>query len=184
MHDQRRVQRQPCSISARIFLPRDSSPIQCTIMDISSLGAFVRPGAKQNVPPVFDLSIGGSSLHPRVSYRTSLDARLRRGILDPVRHEVEDILIRCAFKEELLFEAISPSRQGEATMTVTRLRRTVNAIMELIEQRNAMSWQPDPVSPTSLRDAYDTLSGSLERSSQGSFLGLAGLASVKPQDGS
>lgn len=99
--------------------------------------------------------------------------------LDPVRHEVEDILIRCAFREELLFEAISPSRQGEATMTVTRLRRTVNAIMELIEQRNAMSWQPDPVSPTSLRDAYDTRSGSLESSSQGSFLRLSGLAPVK-----
>jgi len=69
--------------------------------------------------------------------------------LDPVRHEVEEILIETAFKEELLFEALSPALDGEATMTRVRLRRAVNAVMDLIERRNAMGWDhiaplPDP----------------------------------------
>ncbi|MCK2057259.1 hypothetical protein, partial [Methylobacterium sp. 37f] len=75
--------------------------------------------------------------------------------LDPVRHEVEEILIENAFKEELLFEALSPTLNGVATMATVRLQQTVNAVMGLIERRNAMSWQPDAFEPDPLRHAYD-----------------------------
>lgn len=141
MSDRRRVRRQPCCLEGRIFVPQLSDPIRCVITDISSLGAFVRPDTKRMIPANFDLTIGGSTL-PRACRVARREADgFGVEFLDPVRHEVEEILSEHAFKEELLFEALSPALDEEATVTKIRLRRTTNAIMELIEQRSAMTWQ-------------------------------------------
>jgi hypothetical protein len=141
MLDRRRLPRQKCNLDARIFVPRSSTPIPCVITDISTHGSFVRTPKHSSIPANFDLSIGMSSL-PRACRIARREADgFGVEFLDPVRHEVEEILTEHAFKEELLFEALSPALKGEATMTRVRLRQTVNAIMELIERRNAMSWQ-------------------------------------------
>ena len=141
MSDQRRVQRQPCHLDARIFVPRLSTPIRCAITDISTLGAFVQPHTRRAVPASFDLSIGGSS-SPRACRIARREAHgFGVEFLDPVRHEVEELLIEHAFKEEMVFDALYPSLSGELTATQMRLRRTTSAIMELIERRNAMGWQ-------------------------------------------
>ncbi|WP_462117003.1 PilZ domain-containing protein [Methylorubrum extorquens] len=141
MIDRRRLPRQQCNLDARIFLPRSSIPIHCVITDISSHGSFVRTPKHNSIPANFDLSIGMSSL-PRACRIARREADgFGVEFLDPVRHEIEDILSEHAFKEELLFEALSPALNGETTMTRVRLRQTVNAIMELIERRDAMSWQ-------------------------------------------
>lgn len=164
MSDRRRVPRQSCNLSARIFIPRSSNPIPCTITDISSYGSFVRTPKNIQIPANFDLSIGMSSL-PRACRLARREADgFGVEFLDPVRHEVEEILIETAFKEELLFEALSPALDGEATMTQVRLRRAVNAVMDLIERRNAMGWEhivplPDPFEQAhhTLRDAGKAL---------------------------
>ena len=173
---QRRVHRQPCYLDARIFVPRTSNPIRCTITDISTLGAFVRPHTKQAIPANFDLSIGGSSL-PRAC-RIARHAAHGFGVefLDPIRHEVEEILIENAFKEELLFEALSPAPNGEATMTTVRLHRTVNAVMELIGQRNAMGWQPTGGQTTSLSPVHEERHGFTKALSEGPSVRLLGVA--------
>ncbi len=108
MSDRRRVPRQKCSLEARIFIPRSSEPVPCLITDISSYGSFVRPSENVTIPANFDLSIGVSTL-PRACRIARREAD-GYGIefLDPVRHEVEEILSETAFKEELLFEALSP----------------------------------------------------------------------------
>jgi hypothetical protein len=157
MSDRRRVQRQQCNLEARIFIPRSSAPIPCVITDISTHGSFVRTPKNVSIPANFDLSIGMSSL-PRA-------CRLARregdgfGVefLDPVRHEVEEILIETAFKEELLYEALSPALDGEVTMTQVRLRRAVNAVMDLIERRNAMGWEHIAPLPDPFEQAHQTL---------------------------
>lgn len=138
MSDRRRVRRQPCCLEGRIFVAQISNAIRCTITDISSLGAFVRPDTRRTIPANFDLSIGGSTL-PRACRvaRREIDG-FGVEFLDPIRHEVEEILSEHAFKEELLFEALSPALNDDATMTKVRLRRTTNAIMDLIERRSAM----------------------------------------------
>lgn len=141
MSDQRRVQRQPCRLDARIFVPQLSAPVRCTITDISTLGAFVQPHTRRSVPASFDLSIGGSS-SPRACRIARREAHgFGVEFLDPVRHEVEDLLIEHAFKEEMVFDALYPSLSGELTATKMRLRHTTDAIMELIERRSAVSWQ-------------------------------------------
>lgn len=176
MSDQRRVQRQPCYLDARIFVPRASDPIRCTITDISTLGAFVRPHTEQCIPANFDLSIGGSRL-PRACRIARHEAHgFGVEFLDPVRHEVEEILIENAFKEELLFEALSPTLNGVATMATVRLQQTVNAVMGLIERRNAMSWQPDAFEPDPLRHEYDPRGGLNKALGQRSSTRLLGVA--------
>ena len=141
MSDRRRVHRQPCCLKGQIFVPQISDPIRCTITDISSLGAFVRLDTRRTITANFNLTIGGSSL-PRACRVARREADGFGGeFLDPVRHEVEEILSEHAFKEELLFEALSSALDEEATVTKVRLRRTTNAIIELIERRSAMTWQ-------------------------------------------
>jgi hypothetical protein len=164
MSDRRRVQRQQCNLEARIFIPRSSAPIPCVITDISTHGSFVRTPKNVSIPANFDLSIGMSSLPRacRIARREGDGFGIE--FLDPVRHEVEEILIETAFKEELLYEALSPALDGEVTMTQVRLRRAVNAVMDLIERRNAMGWEhiaplPDPFEQAhqALRDAGKAL---------------------------
>jgi len=105
----------------------------------------VRTSAHNLIPANFDLSIGLSSL-PRACRLARREADgFGVEFLDPVRHEVEEILIETAFKEELLFEALSPALDGEATLTRVRFRRAVNAVMDLIERRNVMGW--DHITP-------------------------------------
>ncbi|GJD98026.1 PilZ domain-containing protein [Methylobacterium iners] len=141
MSERRRVQRQPCDLPARIFVPGSSKPIKCNITDISTRGSFVRTNAHDFIPPTFDLAIGLSNL-PRACRIARYEADgLGVEFLDPVRREVEEILVEYAFKEELVFEALSPSLTGDATMTRVRLHQTVDALMALIERRHAMSWQ-------------------------------------------
>ena len=145
MISQERRLRQSCCLDARIFVPRLSSPIRCTITDISTLGAFVRPHTRRTVPASFDLSIGGSSL-PRACRIARLEAEgFDVEFIEPVRQDVEEILVEHAFKEEMMFDALYPSLEGELTMTKVRLRQTADAIMELIEERNAMTWRPADV---------------------------------------
>ena len=141
MSDRRREHRQPCELSAQIFVLRLRSPIRCTITDISTYGAFVRTEAYSALPANFDLAIGGGSLPRSCRVARREVGGLGVEFLDPVRREVEEILIKNAFKEELVFEALSSLRNSETTMTRVRLHRSVNAIMELIERRNAMAWQ-------------------------------------------
>ena len=138
MSDRRREHRQPCELSAQIFGQRFRSPVRCTITDLSTFGAFVSTEAWSAVPANFNLAISGSR-----SPRTCRVARRGTGglgveFLDPIRREVEEILIENAFKEELMFEALCSLRNGEATVTKLRLNRSVNAIMDLIERRSAM----------------------------------------------
>ncbi|WP_082504706.1 PilZ domain-containing protein [Methylobacterium sp. Leaf111] len=157
MSDRRRVQRQQCNLDARIFIPRSGTPIPCVITDISTHGSFVHTPKNVSLPANFDLSIGRSSL-PRACRLARREADgFGVEFLDPVRHEVEEILIETAFKEELLFEALSPALDGEATMTRIRLRRAVNAVMELIERRNAMGWDHVAPLPDPFEHAYHTL---------------------------
>ena len=146
MSDRRRVQRQSCCLDGRIFMPHISDPIRCTITDISSLGAFVEPDRQQTVPANFDLAIGGSTL-PR-SCRIARSEHNGFGVefLDPVRHEVEEILTENAFQEELLFESLSISQLEDVTITKIRLGRTTDAIMDLIERRSIMTWPPTDAS--------------------------------------
>ena len=141
MSDRRRVRRQPCCLDGRIFVPQISTPIRCTITDISSLGAFVQLDLRRTTPVNFDLTISGSTL-PRACRVARREAE-GYGVefLDPVRHEVEEILSEHAFKEELLFEALSPALNEGVTVTKVRLRQTTNAIMDLIERRSAMTSQ-------------------------------------------
>jgi len=96
--------------------------------------------------------------------------------LDPIRHEVEEILNEIAFKEELLFEALSPALNGEATMTTVRLHRTVKAIMELIGQRNAMNLESPGSQTVSLRPVHEERHGSTEALSEGPSIRLLGVA--------
>ena len=140
MLERRRVKRQPCDLAARIYMPRRSRPVPCTVTDISTLGAFVRADEHPSLPTHFDLVIGlGTSVRAcRVARRE--EQGLGVEFLDPVRHEVEDILTEHAFKDELVFEALCPPAIGQGAVQA-RLRRTVNAIMALIEQRDAMAWQ-------------------------------------------
>lgn len=145
MSDRRRVHRQPCCLEGRIFVPQLSDPIRCMITDISSLGAFMQLDTKRTVPTNFDLTIGGSTL-PRACRVARREANgFGVEFLGPVRHEVEEILTEHAFKEELLFEALSPALDEEATVTKVRLRRTTNAIMDLIDRRSAMVRQSNDV---------------------------------------
>lgn len=139
MLERRRVQRQPCDLAARIYVPRRSRPVRCTVTDISTRGAFLRTDEHASLPTSFDLVIGsGTSARACRSARREEDG-LGVEFLDPVRHEVEEILTEYAFKEELVFEALCPSASGEGGVQ-TRLHRTVNAIMALIEQRDATTW--------------------------------------------
>lgn len=164
MSDRRRVPRQQCNLEARILIPSSSNPVPCLITDISTYGSFVRTPKDVPLPANFDLAIGMSSL-PRACRIARREADgFGIEFLDPVRHEVEEILIETAFKEELLFEALSPALDNEVTMTRVRLRRAVNAVMDLIERRNAMGWDhvgplPDPFDQAhrTLRDAGRTL---------------------------
>ncbi|MCJ2111556.1 PilZ domain-containing protein [Methylobacterium sp. E-025] len=149
MSDRRRIPRQPCNLSARIFVPRSRAVIPCVITDISSHGSFITTLEHDQVPPNFDLSIGMSSV-PRACRIARREANgFGVEFLEPVRLEVEEILIEYAFKEELMFEALSPALDGTETITGVRLRQTVNAIMDLIERRNAMIWQHANVQQTS-----------------------------------
>jgi hypothetical protein len=157
MSDRRRVQRQQCNLEARIFIPRSGSPISCVITDISSHGSFLRTPKNVSIPANFDLSIGRSSL-PRTCRLARREADgFGVEFLDPVRHEVEEILTETAFKEELLFEALNPALDGEVTMTQVRLRRAVNAVMDLIERRNAMGWDHMAPLPDPFEQAHQTL---------------------------
>jgi hypothetical protein len=176
MSDQRRAQRQPCYLDARIFVPRTSNPICCTITDISTRGAFIRPHTKQAVPANFDLSIGGSNLPRACRIARHADHGFGVEFLGPIRHEVEEILIENAFKEELLFEALSPALNGEATMTTVRLHRTVNAIMELIGQRNAVNWESPGPQTGSLRQVHEERPDSVKALSERPSTRLLGVA--------
>ncbi|MFC7665286.1 PilZ domain-containing protein [Methylorubrum suomiense] len=164
MPDRRRVPRRQCNLAAKIYIIRTSTPIECVITDISSYGSFLRTPQGISVPANFDLCIGTSSL-PRACrlVRRETDG-FGVEFLDPVRHEVEEILIETAFKEEMMFEALSPPLNGEATMTQVRLHRAVSAIVDLIERRNTTSWEriaplPDPLKQTcqTLRDVEKAL---------------------------
>ena len=127
-------------------MPHISDPIRCTITDISSLGAFVEPDRQQTVPENFDLTIGDSTL-PR-SCRIARSEHNGFGVkfLDPVRHEVEEILTGNAFQEELLLEPLSLSQLEGVTITKIRLDRTTDAIMDLIERRSTITWPPTDAS--------------------------------------
>jgi hypothetical protein len=105
----------------------------------------MRPDTRLTIPANFDLTIGESTL-PRACRVARREADgFGVEFPDPVRHEVEEILSECAFKEELLFEALSPALDEETTVTKVRLRRTTNAIIDLIERRSAMTWQSNDV---------------------------------------
>lgn len=157
MPDRRRVPRQQCNLKARIYIPHADAPIECVITDISSYGSFLRTPKGVSVPANFDLCIGTSSL-PRACRLARREADgFGVEFLEPVRHEVEEILIETAFKEEMVFEALSPALNGEATMTQARLRCAVNAIMDLIERRNAMGWQHMAPLPDASKHGYLTL---------------------------
>ncbi|MFC5552409.1 PilZ domain-containing protein [Methylobacterium iners] len=139
MLENRRVQRQPCELSARIYVPRRSNPVRCTVTDISTLGAFLRTDEKASLPHNFDLVIG-SGTTARACRTARRDVRgIGVEFLHPVRHEIEDILIEHAFKEELVFEALCPPANGEGPVAA-RLRRSVDAIMGLMERREARDW--------------------------------------------
>lgn len=176
MSDRRRVPRQQCNLEARIFIPRSSNPIPCVITDISSHGSFVRTPKNIPIPANFDLSIGMSVLPRacRVARREADGFGLE--FLDTVRHEVEELLIEHAFKEELLFEALSPALNGEATMARVRLRQTVNAVMDLIERRNAMSWQTVDAHSEPLKQVFEARRGPGKAPSQGAPARLLGVA--------
>jgi hypothetical protein len=62
----------------------------------------------------------------------SWSERHRRRV--PSRREVEEVLIRCAFQEELLFEGLCdiPMRGGEVQK---RLDRTTDALLALMKSR-------------------------------------------------
>ncbi|WP_156653090.1 MULTISPECIES: PilZ domain-containing protein [Methylobacterium] len=141
MADRRRVYRQACGLDGRIFVPKISTAIPCTITDISSLGAFLKPGTGRVVPAHFDLTIGGSN-QPRAC-RIARQESDGFGVefLDPVRHEIETILEEFAFKEELVFEALNPNLDTETTLTRIRLRRTSAALLDLIARRSSIAWQ-------------------------------------------
>ena len=141
MSDRRRIQRQPCNLSARIFVPRTSTVISCEVTDISSYGCFIKTEEHELVPPNFDLSIGMSNL-PRACRIARREANgFGVEFLDPVRQEIEGLLIEHAFKEELVFDALNPALEGTVSVTEVRLHQTVSAMMDLIERRNAMIWQ-------------------------------------------
>ena len=141
MSNRRRIHRQPCNLAGRIFVPGSKTVIPCTITDISTHGSFITTPEHESVPPNFDLTIGMSIL-PRACRIARREANgFGIEFLEPVRHEVEEILTEHAFKEELMFEALNPVSDGAETITGVRLRQTVNAIMDLIERRNAMVWQ-------------------------------------------
>ncbi|MCJ2108171.1 PilZ domain-containing protein [Methylobacterium sp. E-041] len=149
MSNRRRIQRQPCNLEARIFIPGSKTVIPCTITDISTHGSFITTPEHELVPPNFDLSIGMSIL-PRACRIARREANgFGVEFLEPVRHEVEEILIEHVFKEELIFELFNPALDGAETITGVRLRQTVNAIMNLIERRNAMVWQHTTAHETS-----------------------------------
>jgi hypothetical protein len=140
MPGRRRVERQSCNLSARIFIPLDSNPIRCNITDISSLGAFVSASRHTIVPDQFDLAIGTS----RVPRTCRLAHRNEKGFgvafIDPVYQEIETILIDNVFKEELVFEAVSLGNISYPSATSIRLGSTLNAIMAVIDrQRNDWS---------------------------------------------
>ncbi|WP_082487656.1 MULTISPECIES: PilZ domain-containing protein [unclassified Methylobacterium] len=173
MPDRRRFKRQQCNLEARIFVPLSSNPIPCLITDISTHGSFVRTPKNAPIPANFDLAIGLSSL-PRACRIARREAD-GYGIefLDPVRHEIEEILIETAFKEDLVFEALNPALDSEATMTRVRLRRAVDAVMDLIERRNAMGWAyieplPDPFDQS--REALRSTSAALMPASTAKLL--------------
>jgi len=61
--------------------------------------------------------------------------------LDPVRHEVEELLTEHALEEELVFEALSPALNDEVIVTKAHLCRITDAIMALIDRRSVTTWQ-------------------------------------------
>ncbi|MGU3361281.1 PilZ domain-containing protein [Methylobacterium sp. M6A4_1b] len=141
MAERRRVYRQACALDGRIFVPKISNAIPCTITDISSLGAFLKPGTGRVVPAHFDLTIGGSN-QPRACRIARQEADgFGVEFLDPVRHEIETILEEFAFKAELVFEALNPSLDPETTVTRIRLQQTAAALVNLIARRGSIAWQ-------------------------------------------
>ena len=141
MPDRTRAYGQSCNLAARIFVPRQGNPIRCVVTHIFSLGAFVRTERHAAIPANFDLAIGVGSSHRMCRLAHRRDNDLVVEFLDPVRREIEGILAEHAFGEALQCEAVSASPGGEPTSTRVRLRRTVKAIMTLMERRDAMMWQ-------------------------------------------
>ncbi|MFC5555348.1 PilZ domain-containing protein [Methylobacterium iners] len=140
MQDRRRIYRQPCDLEGRIYvLNSDDASNECKIIDLSTHGAFIRPASDVQLPPKFDLTIGnGNASHSCRLARISGDG-FGIEFLDPVRDEIEKALIEAAFREELLFDYIAGISRDKSLMA-PRLRRAVAAMMEIIEQRNSMTW--------------------------------------------
>ena len=145
MLDRRRVYRQSCTLDGRIFVPKVSNAIACTITDISSLGAFLKPNTGRAVPAHFDLTIGASNLPRACRIARQESDGFGVEFLDPVRQEIEEILEEYAFKEELIFEALNPTLDTEITLTQVRVRQTAAALLGLIERRNAFAWRSGEV---------------------------------------
>ncbi|TXM66506.1 PilZ domain-containing protein [Methylobacterium sp. WL12] len=153
MSDRRRIQRQVCNLSARIFVPKTSDIILCEVTDITSYGCFIKTAEHELVPPNFDLSIGMSTL-PRACRIARREANgFGVEFLDPVRQEIEAILIEHAFKEELVFEALNLASEGIVSATEVRLHKAVSAMMDLIERRNATIWQHNTTNETPIGNA-------------------------------
>lgn len=102
-----------------------------------------RPG--RAVPAHFDLTIGGSSMPRACRIARQHPEGFGVEFLDPVRHEIERILEEFAFHDDLVFEALSPDLDPEATATRVRLRQTAVALLGLIERRSTIAWQSGEV---------------------------------------
>lgn len=141
MLERRRIFRQPCDLKGRIYIPKsNTTAMECSIIDITTHGAFLRPAIATEIPTAFDLTIGNSN--SARSCRLARQTRDGFGVefLDPIRAEIEEALIKAAFADELLIDHASGVLMDDSAVNA-RLLRAVGAMMSIIEQRNSMTWQ-------------------------------------------
>ncbi len=145
MLERRRVFRQPCDLSGRVFTSSiHEASADCEIFDISSHGAFIRPKSDIHLPSSFNLVIGNSNSARSCRLARVVGDGVGIEFLDPVRAEIEKALMETAFEEEILFDLIA-GVTIDASTNVARLRRAVAAMMDIMERRNEMTWQQSKV---------------------------------------
>lgn len=141
MLDRRRIFRQPCNLKGRIHTSKSNEKaMDCSIVDITTHGAFIHTTNTLELPASFDLTIGNSnSARPcRMARRTSDGFGIE--FLDPIRAEIEDALIEAAFADELLIDHAGGVPMADSAINA-RLLKAVAAMMAIVEKRNSMAWQ-------------------------------------------